>query len=279
MSFKIIVDSCCELPQSFVKSTNTEIVPLALDVDDYHIIDDENFNQKEFLKKVAESPNCPRSSCPSPERYLEAMKADCDHIYVITLSAELSGSYNSAVLAKNLYHEEIGEKDIYIFDSRSASCGETQIAFWIKELEEKSLSFQELTEQIEKKIDNRKTYFVLETLETLRKNGRLSGIKAFVASTLNIKPIMAGTKQGSIVQLGQARGTSKALAKMVEISLKEVEHPEEKTLMITDCNCPERAKDVLNLYLTKAKFKDTLVMEMRGLSSLYACDGGIIVTI
>ena len=125
MSYKIVVDSCCELPEEYLQDPRFEIVPLGLEVGDYQIQDDENFNQAEFLKKVAECPKCPKSACPSPECFREAYHAEAEHVYVITLSSHLSGSYNSAVLGMNLYREKYGKKQIHIIDSESASCGET----------------------------------------------------------------------------------------------------------------------------------------------------------
>ena len=128
MNYKIILDSCGELPPLYKKDERFEIVSLGIEVGDYRIMDDENFNQKEFLEKVAACPTCPKSSCPSPESYMEAYHCDAEHVYVVTLSSKLSGSYNSAVLGKNLYMEKYGKKDIHICDSHSASGGETQIA-------------------------------------------------------------------------------------------------------------------------------------------------------
>ena len=139
MSYKIVVDSCCELPEELLMDKRFERVPLGLEVGEYQILDDESFNQAEFLKKVAECPLCPKSSCPSPERFMEAYHVDAEHIYVVTLSSHLSGSYNSAVLGKNLYRETYGEKQIHVVDSESASCGETQIALKLMELEEEEL--------------------------------------------------------------------------------------------------------------------------------------------
>ena len=139
MSYKIVVDSCCELPDQFRKDPRFEIVPLGLEVGDYRIMDDENFDQELFLKKVAECPVCPRSSCPSPERYMQACETEADHVYIVTLSSNLSGSHNSALLGKNLCQEKHGEKQIHVVDSRSASCGETQIAMKAMELEEQGL--------------------------------------------------------------------------------------------------------------------------------------------
>lgn len=278
MSYKIVVDSCCELPEYFKKSTSYESVPLTIQVDDYHIIDDETFDQADLLAKVKKSPNCPKSSCPSPERYMQAYKGEEENIYVVTLSAELSGSYNSAMLAKNLFMEENEKKNIHVFNSQSASGGETHIALLAKEYEEQNMSFEDIVKKIESFIADMKTYFVLESLEALRKNGRLSGVKALIASTLNIKPLMSSTK-GSIIQLGQARGINKALSKLIETALDEVKDTEKRMLIITHCNCSERAKSVLEEFLSKAQFKGSLIMDTAGISSLYASDGGIIVTL
>ena len=278
MSYKIVVYSCCELPEELNHDPRYEIVPLTLIVgDSYERLDDDGFDQKEFLRAVAECPVSPRSACPSPEKYMEAYRTDADHVYVVTLSSKLSGSYNSAVLGKNLYHETYGEKQIYVVDSRSASCGETQIAMQIARWEDEGMGYEEITEKIEKFTDGMHTYFVLDNLDTLRKNGRLSGVKALVASTLSIKPVMAGD-QGSIVQLGQSVGIKKALAKMVDYVVRDVVDAEKKCLMITHCNNPERANSVKEQILSKVKFKDVLIMDTAGISSMYANDGGVIVT-
>ena len=139
------------------------------------------------------------------------------------------------------------------------------------------MGYEEITEKIEKFTDGMHTYFVLDNLDTLRKNGRLSGVKALVASTLSIKPVMAGD-QGSIVQLGQSVGIKKALAKMVDYVVRDVVDAEKKCLMITHCNNPERANSVKEQILAKVKFKDVLIMDTAGISSMYANDGGVIVT-
>ena len=118
---------------------------------------------------------------------------------------------------------------------------------------------------------------MLETLETLRKNGRLSNIKAFVANTLNIKPVMAGTAEGTICQIGQARGIVRAVDKMIADLVGKTKRPQEKILAISYCNCPNRAKEAVEKIKKLAKFKDIIVVETAGISSMYASDGGIII--
>ena len=190
MSYKIAIDSCGELLDEWKNDGRIESIPLTLTVGGENIIDDETFDQAAFLKKVAECPECQKSACPSPERYMRAFDCEADHVYAVTLSAELSGSYNSAVLGKSLLQEEHSDKQIYVFNSKSASIGQSLIALKIQEFEEAGCTFEQVIENVEAYIAEQHTFFVLDNLETLRKNGRLSKVKALVASALKIKPVM-----------------------------------------------------------------------------------------
>lgn len=279
MDYVIVMDSCGERTDEMKKDERVIPAPLTMQVDQYSFVDDDTFDQADFLKKIADSPNCPKSACPSPDYYKEAFEKSEKRAYAVTLSAELSGSYNSAVLAKDLVLEERPDMKIHIFNSRSASIGETLITEKIQECEAAGMEFEKLVETVEDYIDGQNTYFVLENLETLRKNGRLSNIKAFVASALKIKPVMGSTPEGTIIQLDQARGINKALVKMVEYVTNQVEKPEEKILAISHCNCFERGQMVRDAILQKIKVKDVILLDTAGISSMYANDGGIIITI
>lgn len=277
MSYKIVVDSCCDLPVEYKKNPKFEVVPLILEIDGNVIVDDDTFDQADYLAKVAASENCAKTACPSPELYMNAYDCDADDVYVVTLSSKLSGSYNSALLGKDLFHEEKGDKNIHIIDSLSACCGEANIALKAMELAESGLSFDEVVIEVEKYRDEMATYFVLDSLDTLRKNGRLTGMKALVATTLNIKPVCIGAK-GEIMQKSQGIGIRKALVKMTDIVASEIENPEEKRLMITHVNCYERACVVRDLILKKVPFKEALIVDAAGVATTYAGDGGIVVT-
>ena len=279
MSYKVIVDSCGELTEEMKQSGLYETASLAMQVGDTHIVDDESFDQADFLRRVAECAECPKSSCPSPEQYMKKYHCGEENIYVVTLSAELSGSYNSACLGEKLYKEEYGEKNIHIFNSRSASVGETLIALKISACEEAGMSFEEVVKTVEAYIEGQQTYFVLENLDTLRKNGRLTGIKSLVAGALNIKPVMGATPQGTICQKGQARGIKKALTKMVDFIAAEAEDTGNKILAISHCNCESRALEVKRMLLEKLQVKDCFIVDTAGISSMYANDGGIIVVL
>ena len=279
MSFHIVADSCCELTADMKKGGNIEIAPLTLEVGGESILDDETFDQKYFLKRVAECPECPKSACPSPDYFRKSFLNGAERCYAVTLSAQLSGSYNSAVLGANLAQEENEDLKIHVFNSRSASIGETLIVKKIVECEEAGMSFERVVETVELYISTQHTYFVLENLETLRKNGRLSKTKALVASALKIKPVMGATPEGDIVQLDQARGINKALMKMVDAIVNDAQHVENKTLAISHCNCPERAEMVKEALLERLAVQDVFVLDTQGVSSMYANDGGIIIAL
>lgn len=279
MSYKIIIDSCGELLKEWKNNEHFESVALTLNVGGENIIDDETFDQADFLKKVAACPECPKSACPSPERYMRAFDCDADYIYAVTLSAELSGSYNSAVLGSNLLNEEKPGRQIHVFNSRSASVGQTLIAMKIQECEEAGYSFDKVIETVDAYIAGQHTFFVLDNLETLRKNGRLSKAKALVASALKIKPVMGSTDEGSICQLDQARGMNKALVKMAEQIVAKTQDSETKTLAISHCNCHERAVLLRNALQERMNVKDIVILDTAGVSSMYANDGGVIVAV
>ena len=279
MDYLVFVDSCGELTDEMKQSGHFKNIPLTIDVDGHHIVDDETFDQALFLREMAASPNAPKSACPSPELYQKAFESDAEHIFAVTLSAQLSGSYNSARLGRNLVLEEHPGKKIYIFNSRSASIGQTLIALKIRECEQQGMEFHQIIETVEEYIDSQTTWFVLESLENLRKNGRLSKLKARVASVLNIKPVMKSTPDGNVMQHCQCRGINKALVSMVDNIVATVENPQDKILAISNCNCRERAVMVRDAILSRIHVKDSLILDTRGISSLYAENGGIIVVI
>lgn len=276
MSYRIVVDSCGEFTEEMAKDSHFVHAALNLEIDGNHFVDDETFDRLRFLDLVEKSPNCPKSSCPSPEVYRSAFDCGADHLYAVTLSAELSGSYNSAVLGQNLYLEDHPDAKVHVFNSCSASVGETLLAKKIQECEEAGMEFEEVIKAVEAYQAERQTFFVLESLDHLRKNGRLSAVKAFVASALNIKPVMEGNKQGIIEQAGQARGMQKALRMMVELLVERMNKPEEKTVAIVHCNNEARAQFVKEEIEKRTKVKEIIILPSSGVSTLYAAQGGII---
>lgn len=275
MPYKIIGDSGMDLTEALKGDSHFERVPLTLIVDEVSIADDESFDQMNFIERMKASPRCPKSACPSPDDFMKHFDFDGD-IYVVALSSQLSGSYNSAELAKKLYLEENPGKKIEVIDSRTASIGQTLIAMKIKELIENSHPFEAVAEKAKAFRDRLNTKFVIESLDTLRKNGRLSGLQAFIANALNIKPVMGATPEGTIYKVDQARGIVKALLQMAKTIEQDVMKPYEKILGIAHCNNKERAEFFKAEILKRIPFKDCIIVDTAGISTLYANEGGII---
>jgi DegV family protein with EDD domain len=275
MSYRIIGDSCTDLPVKLKEDSHFKLVPLTLIVDDISITDDETFDQKNFIGLVKSCPRSPKSACPSPQDYIKYFDTE-DDIYIITLSSQLSGSYNSAELAKKLYLEEHPRKKIEVIDSRSASVGQTLIAMKIKELADAGTPFEVIVEKVTTFREGLKTKFVLESLDTLRKNGRLSGLQAIIASALNIKPVMGATPEGTICKIDQARGIAKALMQMAKAIEQDVIKPQERILGISHFNNHERAEFIKNEIIKRIPFKDCFIVDTAGVSTMYANEGGII---
>jgi DegV family protein with EDD domain len=149
----------------------------------------------------------------------------------------------------------------------------------IAECEEAGMSFGQVIETVDAYIEEQHTFFVLETLETFRKSGRLSGLKAAIAETLNIKPVMGSTEIGYIQQLAKGRGMNQAIDKMTKCVMDVTTNCENKIVAISHCNCPERALSLKKKMETLATFKDIFIVDMRGVSTMYANDGGVILVV
>ncbi len=274
MTYKLIGDSCTDLTPEMLKNPHMVKVPLSIQVGPETILDDENFDQGALLQKMRAYPDAPKTACPSPSQYMEQFLAEGDN-YVVTLSAPLSGSYNAAMQARALYLEEHPDAHIHVFNSRSASAGQVLIAQLVCQLAEQGLPFAQVVEQVEAFIDRMKLTFVLENLENLRKNGRLTKVQCLVTGALRVKLLMGATSEGEIEKLGQGLSTRQTLVRMVSRMAEDPDHVGRR-LAIAHCNCPDRAEYVRELAEKKCQFSEIFAVSTGGISTVYANDGGII---
>lgn len=275
MSFSIIVDSCCDLTPEMRADPVFRSIPLTIRVGGRDYIDDQSLDTSLLIYAMDQSQDA-SSSCPSPGDYLEAFRQAEGDIYVITLSALLSGSHNSAWQAKQMFLEEDPERNIHVFNSCSASVGEVLLAQKVCQLARSGVTFSQVVAQAEKTIAETNTLFVLENLDNLKKNGRLTKVQAMLTGALRIKLIMGSTPEGEICKHGQALSIKQALVKLVEIMAADERH-KGKILYIAQCLCPDRAQQLWELAKKSCQFSDVVITATRGLSSYYANSGGVIV--
>lgn len=270
----IVADSCCDLSDELKEEVNIELVPFTLELDDKNYLDDESLNVDEYICEMKKSTSV-KTAAPSPKLFMDKFEL-AKQIFCITISSKLSATYSNACLAKN-YILEQSEKLIHIFDSKGAAAGETLIAIKLQECINKKMYFDEIVEYINKYISEIKVFFVLESLDNLIKNGRISRFKAMLASALSIKPIMCGVN-GEIDIYKKVRGIKKAYCELIDSISENCSNIEEKILVITHCNCLEKANELKDQIMEKYNFKKILIVSAKGLSSTYANDGGIIIS-
>ena len=275
MSFKIIVDSCCDLTPAQLREECFLSVPLRIQVGSHTVVDDASFDQADLLWRMKECQSAPRTACPSPAQYLDAFDCGADDLYVVTLSALLSGSHNAAAQARLLWLEEHPNARVHIFNSCSASAGEVLVALKIQELACSGMDFTTVASHVSRYINEMETYFVLETLDNLKKNGRLTKTQALVTSTLKIKLLMGATPEGEICKRGQALSVKQALSKMVSLMAADPKHAGRR-LAITHCNCLERAFYLKELALKQCRFEQVVISDTGGIATVYANDGGVV---
>ena len=276
----ILADSCCDLSPELLKKTQARVAPLTITIDDTHYVDDGTVDIPPYLAAMKASKNPVRSACPSPDLYAEDIKAADDDCFIITLSSKLSGSHNAAVLGVQLAEEDMPEKKVHVFDSESASAGETYLALMIHDLIAAGKSFEQIVETVEEKIRSMHTLFVLDSLDNLVKNGRISKTVALLANVLSIRLLMSDDGHGAIKNISKARGIKGALTQMVETCRKHTEGlaAASQRLVISYCNCPERARQVRDMIREKCPaIGEIVMMPTSALSSMYANDGGIVI--
>lgn len=284
MSYRIIADSCCDRTAIMSSWDNITFVPLTLSIgDDYTILDDESFDQDDYIKRTLESNDVAKTACPAPNAWANAFDCDEDELYVITITDRLSGTYNSALQGKALYEEEHpnSNKKIYVFNSLATSGIESLIAERIKVLGDSGMSFDEIVEDVNKFIvDNTALYFCLESLDVLKSNGRLFALAASVLKKLKLKLIFERTTEGNIKPVGQDIAINRSIIKMANIIAENVDGIDlsDKRLIITHVCCEDRAKFVAEKIAAKVQFGSVEIVKGSGLNSTYAANGGIIVS-
>ena len=274
MSRIIVVDACAELNEDMKSFSEIKKAPFFIDVGDKSFIGDENTDIDLLIKSMKESQQAVKTAAPTPESFYEPAKG-YDEVFFVTISSKLSTTFNSAHIAKTMLEEENKNVKVHVFDSKSATCGETKVVDWIQQEMRDNKSFEDIVRNVEAKIEDMCTIFVLEDLGNLIKNGRMSKIAGFIASALSIYPVCVGV-DGLIEVKYKPRGIKAALNQMVKTIGELTGSVSDKTLFITHIKNRERAELVKKMVEETYNFKNILIFEGTALSATYANDGGIV---
>lgn len=271
----IIVDSCAELTEKMKLQDNIKLAPFYIDLEDNHYLADESLDIDKLINDMNNSKELVKTAAPTPDSFYKFANG-YDEIFMITISGKLSGTYNSANIAKRMIEDENPEVKVHVFDSKSASVGETQVVNKLLELFEQDEDFENIVEKTEKFINSIGTIFVLENLENLIKNGRMSRIAGFVASALSIYPVCIGV-DGAIEVKHKPRGLKKALNKLVDTIGDLSSDLTNRVLYITHIRDRDRAETIKSMVEEKYNFKNIEIFDGTALSTTYANKNGIII--
>ena len=259
MSYTLVADSSCDLTDELRTEWGVKSVPLTLTLGEDSYVDDENLDLPDFMARMKACKARVGSAAPSPGLYAEAFGKD--DAFAVTLSSSLSGSYASAMSGKEIA-EEAGAS-VHVFDSRSAAAGEVLLILKIRKLIQQGLEKSEIIQKIESFIKDMSTFFVLDNIDNLYKNGRLNRITATLISTLHIRPIMGADREGNISLVSHVQGWKQVVKKLADT----IEHVGRDTtgqsLVITHCNNPTMAEELKAEIERRYHFSEILVLPTR----------------
>lgn len=254
-------------------------VPFKISVDQREFVDNLDMDIDQFLQAVDDSKDVIKSACPSAGEYLEAMEGlgHVDGIFVLTISSQLSGSFNAANMAKTMYLEMHPDKKCQVIDTESASAGHVDIYLELRDLVKSDLEFDQIHGKILAYIQDVRTLFVLENLDHLIKNGRMAKPAGFVISRLNLRPIMRDNGHGKIELEEIARGEKSSLQKLANVIKKYSDKADRKRLVISHCRAEDKANFIKEKMEELELFTEIIIEATRGIAAGYAAHGGIIV--
>lgn len=269
---RFIADSCSDLLQ--IEGVDFVAVPLTISTDTSDYIDDQDLDIKGMLDDLAAYKRKSGTACPSVERWLKAFEG-ADTIYIGTMTSTLSGTYNSALVAKDLYEQSHPEVKIHVFDTLSAGPELRLLMEKLIELDQSGMEFEEVCKMGEDYMQKTRLFFALKSLHNLAQNGRVNKVVAAAAGALGISVLGTASTEGTLEPVSKCRGDKKVIAGFLEEIRKagftqgkiRINHVENLTL----------AGKLRDAILEKYPDAEIMIYEARGLCSYYAERGGMLV--
>ena len=245
----IVTDSTSDIPPGMAEALGIKVVPLTLMFGEEAFRDNLDMTPEQFYERLPRSQRLPTTSQPSPVEYMNVYRTILDEnpestILSFHISSGLSGTYQSAKLAKSMLEEE-GDR-ITVVDTLSASYGFGFMVVHAARLAAEGKSAEEILESAEKLRASRKLYFLVDTLEYLQKGGRIGKASAILGTLLNIKPILSIDEEGIIYAVEKVRGRKKAVARMIELFKADLPGVNKINVAVGHTAEPESGKEFLN---------------------------------
>lgn len=278
MKWNIIADTACDLYNNEIKSPNInfETIPFSIKVGNEEIIDDENLNVDDLIKKIEACKEPAKTACPATGVWYDKFSQE-GNVIAITITSQLSGSYNSACSAMKMLLEDEPDKNVVVLDSKSTGSEIILIIEKLVELIEEGLEFKKVVEKINEYMKKTKIIFALSSFNTLVKNGRMSSATGFIARLLGFVGIGIASDEGTINMKTKARGKKGAIEKIIEDIKERGFASDNKKVIIDHCQNLEFAKMVEEKIKAIWPDANIVIKSTRGLCSVYAEKGGLII--
>lgn len=267
-NYVIITDSGCDLPLSIIKEFNINYLGLVCSYKGSDYIEDcgQTLTYSEFYKGVKEGLQ-PTTSQINSYRFIEEFKKYAKEnipVIYISFSSALSGTFNSALLAKNEILETYPNADITIIDSKLASGGQGLLVYLAAKKRQEGISKTELVQFLQETSPKINSYFFVEDLNHLKRGGRISATSAIVGGLLNIKPILHVNDEGKLISISKAKGRKKAIRTLLENLEKKIVNLEDQTIIITHADCLQDAETLATM--VKASGAKDVIINYIGLA-------------
>lgn len=261
--FTIITDSCCDLPLSYIENLKIPYVSLTCNYKGTELLDDfgTSYPFKNFYEDMRNG-ETPKTSQPSSDSFYSSFKKILEHekdILYIAVSSGLSGTTNSAHVAKHMLEEKYSNAKIHIVDILTASLGQGVLVLHAYEMQREGKTLSEIIHYLENVTQQLNTYIIVDDINHLKRGGRISAATAFVGMLLNIKPFLTISNFGKVLPIGKIRGRKKALNTLFEKFTEKIENPEDQIIAISHGDCIEDALALKKLILSTVKIKDVVI--------------------
>lgn len=270
--FKLIVDSSSNMVND--PTHNVEVVPLTISFGGKDYIDDQNLNIQEFLSDMNKNQVAGKTTCPSIQAWLDALEGT-EKAIIVTMTSGMSGTFSSALQAKNMYEEKHPSSQIIVVDSRSAGPELTIVLHCIEKMIQGDIRFVDLEEEIAEFRMHTHLLFILQSLHNLSLNGRVSPTVAKIAGLLKINLIGTASKDGKLEPLTKARGMKKAMRELLKYMKDDNYHGGE--VIIDHCENEKDAETIKEKLQAEYPDAQITIRPMHGLCSFYAEEGGLMI--
>ena len=263
MAMVILTDSTCDLPLSYIQDNKIEFLGLTVLIDNKEVLDDlgKTLTYEDFYAHLRTGQTTSTSQVNThsfTEMFLKHIK-NGDSIIYIGLSSALSGTHNSANIAKAEVLEQYPMADISIIDTLSVCGGLGLLVHYASQMSKTGKSKEEIVSWIERNKLRVVHLVTVDDLEHLKRGGRLSGASAFVGSLLNIKPLLFVDDSGKLAPYDKARGRKKAIRNLVDMLEKHIQFSKDQTIFINHGDCLEEAKQLENWIREKLPVKNVII--------------------